>query len=243
MYESLSLYIDGQFIQADGRREQDVFNPATNEVIGKLPHATREDLDLALASSQRAFESWRHSSPLERSKVLRRVAELARERAKDIGRNITLDQGKPIAEAVGEVIFCAEHAEWHAEECRRIYGRVIAPRTPGVRQLVLREPIGVCAAFSPWNFPFNQAIRKISAAIGAGCTVILKGPEDAPSAVVALARLFHDAGLPAGCLNIVWGVPQEVSDYLMRSPIASAVLAAPADSAPSAPAVAAGPPK
>ena len=219
MYETLSLYIDGEFIQGGGRREQDVFNPATNEVIGKLPHATREDLDAALASAQRAFESWRHSSPMERSKVLRRVAERARERAQDIGRNLTLDQGKPIAEAIGEVVSCSEHAEWHAEECRRIYGRVIMPRTPGVRQLVLREPIGVCAAFSPWNFPFNQAIRKITAAIGAGCTIILKGPEDAPSAVVALARLFHDAGLPKGCLNIVWGVPHEVSDYLIRSPI------------------------
>ena len=117
------------------------------------------------------------------------------------------------------MVSCSEHAEWHAEECRRIYGRVIVPRTPGVRQLVLREPIGVCAAFSPWNFPFNQAIRKITAAIGAGCTIILKGPEDAPSAVVALARLFHDAGLPKGCLNIVWGVPHEVSDHLIRSPI------------------------
>ena len=219
MYETLSLYIDGEFIQGGGRREQDVFNPATNEVIGKLPHATRDDLDAALASAQRAFETWRHSSPMERSKVLRRVAELARERAQDIGRNLTLDQGKPIAEAIGEVVSCSEHAEWHAEECRRIYGRVITPRTPGVRQLVLREPIGVCAAFSPWNFPFNQAIRKIAAAIGAGCTIILKGPEDAPSAVVALARLFHDAGLPKGCLNIVWGVPHEVSDYLIRSPI------------------------
>ena len=219
MYETLSLYIDGEFIQGGGRREQDVFNPATNEVIGTLPHATRDDLDAALASAQRAFETWRHSSPMERSKVLRRVAELARERAQDIGRNLTLDQGKPIAEAIGEVVSCSEHAEWHAEECRRIYGRVITPRTPGVRQLVLREPIGVCAAFSPWNFPFNQAIRKIAAAIGAGCTIILKGPEDAPSAVVALARLFHDAGLPKGCLNIVWGVPHEVSDYLIRSPI------------------------
>ena len=219
MYETLSLYIDGEFIQGRGRREQDVFNPATNEVIGTLPHATRDDLDAALASAHRAFETWRHSSPMERSKVLRRVAELARERAQDIGRNLTLDQGKPIAEAIGEVVSCSEHAEWHAEECRRIYGRVITPRTPGVRQLVLREPIGVCAAFSPWNFPFNQAIRKIAAAIGAGCTIILKGPEDAPSAVVALARLFHDAGLPKGCLNIVWGVPHEVSDYLIRSPI------------------------
>ena len=218
-YPALSLYIDGQFIAANGRKEQDVLNPATNQVIGKLPHATREDLELALSSAQRAFESWRKTSPTERSKILRKVAELARARAHDIGRNITLDQGKPLAEAVGEVMACSEHAEWHAEECRRIYGRVIAPRIDGVRQLVLREPIGVCAAFSPWNFPFNQAIRKITAALGAGCTIILKGPEDAPSAVVAIAQLFHDAGLPAGCLNIVWGVPHEVSDHLMRSPI------------------------
>ena len=219
MYPQLSLYIDGQFIHGGGRHEQEVLNPATNQVIGQLPHATREDLDLALSSAQRAFQSWRKTSPLERSKVLRKVAELARERAKDIGRNITLDQGKPLAEAVGEVMFCAEHAEWHAEECRRIYGRVIPPRADGVRQLVLREPIGVCAAFSPWNFPFNQAIRKITAALGAGCTVIVKGPEDAPSAVVALAQLFHDAGLPSGCLSIVWGVPAEVSTHLMNSPI------------------------
>ena len=219
MYPTLNLYIDGQFMHGGGRREQDVVNPATNQVIARLPHATREDLDKALGSAQRAFESWRKSSPMERSKILRKVAELARERANDIGRNIVRDQGKPLAEAIGEVNACSEHAEWHAEECRRIYGRVIQPRNDGVRQLVLREPIGVCAAFSPWNFPFNQAIRKITAAIGAGCTIILKGPEDAPSAVVALARLFHDAGLPKGCLNIVWGVPHEVSDHLIRSPI------------------------
>ncbi len=219
MYPTLNLYIDGQFIHGGGRREQEVFNPATNQVIAKLPHATREDLDKALSSAQRAFESWRKSSPMERSKILRKVAELARERANDIGRNIVRDQGKPLAEAVGEVNACSEHAEWHAEECRRIYGRVIQPRNDGVRQLVLREPIGVCAAFSPWNFPFNQAIRKITAALGAGCTIIIKGPEDSPSAVVALAQLFHDAGLPPGCLNVVWGVPSEVSDHLIRSPI------------------------
>ena len=219
MYPTLNLYIDGQFMHGGGRREQDVVNPATNQVIARLPHATREDLDKALGSAQRAFESWRKSSPMERSKILRKVAELARERANDIGRNIVRDQGKPLAEAIGEVNACSEHAEWHAEECRRIYGRVIQPRNDGVRQLVLREPIGVCAAFSPWNFPFNQAIRKITAAIGAGCTIIIKGPEDSPSAVVALAQLFHDAGLPPGCLNVVWGMPSEVSDYLIRSPI------------------------
>ncbi|MFA5610109.1 MAG: NAD-dependent succinate-semialdehyde dehydrogenase, partial [Alcaligenes sp.] len=131
----------------------------------------------------------------------------------------TLDQGKPLAEAVGEIMSCADHADWHAEECRRIYGRVIPARNPKVQQMVLREPIGVCAAFTPWNFPYNQAIRKICAAIGAGCTIILKGPEDSPSAVMAIAQAFHDAGLPPGVLNIVWGVPQEVSDYLIRSPI------------------------
>ncbi len=219
MYPTLHLYIDGQFINADGRREQDVLNPATGAVIGKLPHASTEDLDHALSAAARAFERWKKTSPLERSKVLRKVAELARERAQDIGHGMTLDQGKPLAESVGEVMFCAEHAEWHAEECRRIYGRVIPARQDRVRQLVLREPVGVCAAFSPWNFPFNQAIRKIAAAVGAGCTLVLKGPEDAPSAVVALARLFHDAGLPPGVLNLVWGVPHEVSDHLINSPI------------------------
>ncbi|MFN8896186.1 MAG: aldehyde dehydrogenase family protein, partial [Betaproteobacteria bacterium] len=219
MYPTLSLYIDGQFISGDGRREQDVFNPASGEIIGKLPHATRDDLDRALAAAARAFDSWKKTSPLERSKVLRKVAELARERSGDIGRAMTLDQGKPLAESVGEVNFCAEHAEWHAEECRRIYGRVIPARSAGVRQLVLREPVGVCAAFTPWNFPYNQAIRKIAAAVGAGCTIVLKGPEDTPSAVVAIARMFQEAGLPPGVLNVVWGVPAEVSKHLIESPI------------------------
>lgn len=218
-YETLALYIDGHFIQAEGRSEQHVINPSSGAVIGRLPLAGREDLDRALTAAQTAFGSWRRTSPLERSKILRRVAELVRARAPQIARNITLDQGKPLAEALQEVTTCAEHAEWHAEECRRIYGRVIPPRDHNVRQLVIREPVGVCVAFTPWNFPFNQAIRKIVAALGAGCTLILKGPEDSPSAVVALARLFHDAGLPRGCLNIVWGVPAEISHYLIASPI------------------------
>jgi succinate-semialdehyde dehydrogenase/glutarate-semialdehyde dehydrogenase len=219
MYEDLCLYIDGEFIKGGGRREQDVTDPATGDLLGKLPHATTADLDRALAAAQRAFDTWKTISPLEKSRVLRKVGELTRERANEIGRNITLDQGKPLAESIGEVNRCADHCDWHAEECRRIYGRVIPSRQPNVRQLVLREPVGVCAAFTPWNFPYNQAIRKIAAAVGAGCTIIIKGPEDTPSAVVAIARMFHDAGLPPGVLNIVWGVPSEVSDYLIRSPI------------------------
>jgi succinate-semialdehyde dehydrogenase / glutarate-semialdehyde dehydrogenase len=219
VYEDLCLYIDGEFIKGGDRPVQDVFDPSTGTVIGTLPHAMRADLDRALAAAQRAFATWKSVSPLERSRVLRKVGELTRERAKAIGTNITLDQGKPLAESVGEVTRCADHCDWHAEEGRRIYGRVIPPRLPNVRQLVLREPVGVCAAFTPWNFPFNQAIRKVAAAVGAGCTIILKGPEDAPSAVVAIARMFHEAGLPPGVLNIVWGVPSDVSDYLIRSPI------------------------
>lgn len=218
-YEDLCLYIDGEFVKGDGRREQEVFDPATGQSIGRLPLATPADLDRALGAAGRAFRTWRHSSPLERSRILRKVADLTRERAQAIGRNITLDQGKPLAEAVGEVTRCADHCDWHAEECRRIYGRVIPPRLPNVRQLVLREPVGVCAAFTPWNFPYNQAIRKIAAAVGAGCTIVLKGPEDTPSAVVAIARMFHEAGLPPGVLNVVWGVPAEVSKHLIESPI------------------------
>ncbi len=218
-YPPLSLYIDGKFMLGEGRKEQEILNPATHEVLGHLPHAHAQDLDLALASAARAFEDWKKTSPLERSQVLRKAAALMRERAADIGRGITLDQGKPLAESTGEVMSCAEHAEWHAEECRRIYGRVIPARNSAVRQTVTREPVGVVAAFSPWNFPFSQAVRKVCAALGAGCTIILKGPEDAPSAVVALAQIFHDAGLPAGVLNTVWGVPAEVSEHLINSPV------------------------
>ncbi|MEO7744545.1 MAG: NAD-dependent succinate-semialdehyde dehydrogenase [Usitatibacter sp.] len=219
MYEDLSLYINGQFLKGGGRREGDVINPATDEVVGKLPYASKEDLDLALASAQTAFQAWKKSSPMERSRILRKVGELSRERAKEIGRNMTLDMGKPLAEAIGEVTVCSEHADWAAEESRRIYGRVVPARSESVRQFVLKEPIGVVAAFSPWNFPFNQALRKIVSALGAGCTIIIKGPEDAPSALVAIARMFHEAGLPAGCLNVVWGVPSEISTYLINSPI------------------------
>jgi succinate-semialdehyde dehydrogenase/glutarate-semialdehyde dehydrogenase len=219
MYESLALYINGEFIGGDGRKTEDVVNPATREILGQLPHATQADLDHALESSQRAFESWKRTSPLERAAILRKVAQLSRERAQEIGRNITQDQGKPLTESVAEIVSCSEHLDWAAEECRRIYGRVIPSRNPDARQIVVREPVGVCAAFTPWNFPYNQAIRKIAAALGSGCTMVLKGPEDSPSAIMAIARMFHEAGLPKGCLNIVWGKPAEVSDYLIRSPI------------------------
>lgn len=217
MYESLSLHINGAWIAA-GRETLPVINPATEEEIARLPCANADDLDLAIESASRAFEGWRETGPMERARVLRRAGALLRERAADIARNMTQDQGKPLAEALAEVMGCAEHADWHAEECRRIYGRTIPARAPNVTQMVLREPVGVCAAFTPWNFPLNQAIRKVCAALGAGCAVIVKGPEEAPSALVAMARAFQDAGLPPGCLNLVWGEPAAISQRLIADP-------------------------
>lgn len=218
-YPDIPLYIDGQFLDHYGRETKEILNPANNESIGVMACVTKDDLDFALDSAQRAFLSWKKTSPLTRSEILRTVARLARERATEIGRNITLDQGKPLKEAIAEVTVCTEHAEWHAEECRRIYGRVIPSRNHNVQQLVIKEPLGVCLAFSPWNFPFNQAIRKIAAAIAAGCSIIVKGSSDTPSAVIAIAQLFHDAGLPKGVLNVIWGDSNFISDYLIKSPI------------------------
>lgn len=219
MYPNLSLYINGRFLGAEGRKFQDVRDPATLELLGHLPWAETEDVDAALIAAHAAFQTWRHISPLERSDILRKAAALARDRAADIGRAITFDNGKPLADAVAEVTNAAEHMDWHAEEGRRVYGRVVPPRHPSVRQLVVREPVGVCAAFSPWNFPFGQAMKKVAAAIAAGCTIILKGPEESPSALVAMAHLFHDAGLPAGVFNLLWGAPAEISRRLIESPL------------------------
>ncbi|MFL1454195.1 NAD-dependent succinate-semialdehyde dehydrogenase [Marinobacter sp. GN3S48] len=219
MYPDLSLYIDGQFVEGRGERNQDVTNPANGEVLGKLPQADESDLDLALQSAERAFQSWRRTPAIERSELLRKVASLIRERAQETGHVLTLEQGKPTGEAVGEVMSCAEHAEWHAEECRRIYGRIIPARKYDVQQTVVHEPIGVCVAFSPWNFPFSQAFRKIVAAIGAGCSIILKGSSDTPASVLLMARMFHDAGLPKGVFNVVSGDSGMISDYLIKSPV------------------------
>ncbi|MCL2898407.1 NAD-dependent succinate-semialdehyde dehydrogenase [Brenneria tiliae] len=214
----MSLYIDGEIIY-ETRDSYSVTNPATGEELGKLPLAAAADLDRSLQAAASAWGKWRHTPAVERSDILRRAAALVRDNVGAIAAGITLDQGKPLAEARAEVLNGAEHFEWHAEEARRIYGRIIPARSNGSTFEVLREPVGVCAAFTPWNFPFSQAVKKIAAALGSGCTLILKGPEEAPSAISALAGIFHEAGLPAGVLNIVWGNPAEVSEHLIKSPV------------------------
>ena len=199
------------------------YNPATGDWLGQYENPTPETIEAQLVLASQAQPAWA-ALPFEtRLDVLKKVEKLLVDRADPLALVISKEVGKPLAEALGEVVGCADHCDWHAEECRRIYGRVVLPRSPDVRQLVLKEPIGVCVAFTPWNFPYNQAIRKICAAVGAGCTIILKGPEDSPSAVMAIAQMFQDAGLPPGVLNLVWGEPAKVSDYLIRSPISRKV--------------------
>lgn len=217
-YDTLALLIDGRW-KSDARCGQEVFDPATEHAIGLLPHADDADVSAALAAAQRAFERWRETSAYERARVLRRFGERVLETAHAIAVNIVRDQGKPFDEALAEVRFAADHIFWHAEECRRIYGREIPSRDVRVHQRVVREPVGVCVAFTPWNFPFSQAVRKVCAALGAGCAVVLKGPEEAPSAVVALGRALQEAGLPDGCLNLLWGEPAALSARLIADDI------------------------
>ena len=176
MYPNVSLLIDGAWTQAASGRTLPVVNPATGEPIGTVAHAEKADLDRALDAAEKGFQQWRKVSAFERSKIMRKAADLLRERADEIARLMTMEQGKPLAEAKGETLAGADIIDWFAEEARRTYGRVIPARAEGVYQLVVKEPVGPVAAFTPWNFPINQVVRKLSAALAAGCSIIVKAP-------------------------------------------------------------------
>ncbi|MFZ6764126.1 MULTISPECIES: NAD-dependent succinate-semialdehyde dehydrogenase [Acetobacterales] len=218
MNHDVLLHIDGQWRPATGGRTIPVLNPATEEQIGTVPHATETDLDEALAAAERGFATWRRVSAFDRSKLMRKAADLLRSRADDIARLMTMEQGKPLPEARMEVLAGADTIDWFAEEARRAYGRVIPARAQGVYQLVIKEPVGPVAAFTPWNFPINQVVRKLSAALATGCSIIIKAPEETPASPAELIRCFLDAGLPKGVVGLVYGVPAEISSYLIPHP-------------------------
>ena len=218
MYPDVLLCIDGKWTKSADGRTIPVINPATEETIGSVAHAGRADLDAALAAAERGFAAWRKVSPYERSKVMRRAADLLRERAEKVAQLMTLEQGKPLAQSRMETAAASDIIEWMAEEGRRAYGRVVPGRAPNVQQLVVKEPVGPVAAFSPWNFPINQAVRKISAALATGCSIIIKAPEETPASPAELVRCFIDAGVPAGAVNLLYGVPAEISNYLIPHP-------------------------
>ncbi|MFG1429676.1 NAD-dependent succinate-semialdehyde dehydrogenase [Xanthobacter sp. V2C-8] len=218
-YPHVQLHIDGVWRDAEGGRRIAVVNPATEEEIGTVAHASRADLDAALEAAGRGFALWRNVSAFDRSKLMRRAAELLRERAGAIARLMTAEQGKPLNEARGETLAAADVIEWFAEEGRRAYGRVIPARAPGVYQLVVKEPVGPVAAFTPWNFPINQVVRKLCGALAAGCSIIVKAPEETPASPAELIRAFVDAGVPAGVIGLVYGVPAEISEHLIPHPL------------------------
>ena len=215
MYGKLELYIDGKWLNGDGRKGEDVINPATEKPLAHLPHASAADLDRALEAAKKGFEVWRATSAYDRAKIMRKAADLMRERHDAIAKIMVLEQGKVYAEARAEVITSADIIDWYAEEGRRSYGRIVPGRGKGVRQLVVQEPVGVVAAFTPWNFPVLTPARKVGGALAAGCSLILKASEETPGACVEMVRCFADAGLPAGVLNLVFGVPSEVSEHLL----------------------------
>ena len=212
------LLVDGRWTDGASGRRRDVINPATGAVVGTVAHADEQDLAQLADAAARGFRVWRHTTAIERAGLMRKAAVLLRERAEIIARLMTLEQGKPLAEARVEVMSSADTIEWFADEGRRTYGRVVAPRNLSVQQLVLKEPVGPVAAFTPWNFPINQAVRKISAALATGCSIVVKAPEETPASPAELLRAFVDAGVPAGVVGLVYGEPSEISNYLIRHP-------------------------
>src|SRR5215831_12962633 len=219
MYNDVSLFIDGKWTPATAERALIVLNPATSEPIGRVAHADRADLDRALEAANKGFQAWRKISAFDRSKIMRKAADLLRERADKIAPLLTLEQGKPLGQAKMETLAGADVIDWFAEEGRRAYGRIVPARAEGIYQIVMKEPVGPVAGFSPWNFPINQAVRKISGALAAGCSIIIKAPEETPASPAELVRCFADAGVPAGVINLVYGVPAEISEYLIPHPV------------------------
>lgn len=217
-YDDIKLLINGEWLNGDGGSE-DILNPVDESVIGQCPHASPAQLDAALAAANEGFKVWRATTPIERQKVMEKAAAYLEANIDHIGTNLTLEQGKPLGESKIEVGFTIDVIRWYGEEGKRAYGRMIPARMPGVRQIAIKEPVGPVAAFVAWNFPAVNVIRKVAGAIGAGCSIIIKPSEETPATALAIARAFQEAGLPNGVLNVVFGVPAEVSEHLIASPI------------------------
>ena len=219
LYPELQLFIDGEWISKGERNSEPVFNPATGEVLGELPHATLADLDRALAAAKRGFKVWRKILPEKRGEILRKAAEILKADGDRVTRVASMESGKPLAQSKIELHMSTEVLEWYAEEGRRAYGRVLAQRQPGSRMLVIKEPIGPVAAFTPWNFPQGNPARKLGASLGAGCSCVIKPAEETPASALLMARALQQAGVPDGVFNVVFGVPAEVCPYILRSKV------------------------
>ncbi|HVW17459.1 MAG TPA: NAD-dependent succinate-semialdehyde dehydrogenase [Solirubrobacteraceae bacterium] len=217
-YRRVAMYIDGEWTEGTSGRSEPILDPATETTLGDVPLAAPADLDRALDAAARGFPTWRDTAVDERSSILHRAADLVRARADEIARTMTLEQGKPLGEARGEVVRVAKLLDWDAEEARRAYGRII-PCDVDTELTVIHQPVGPVAAFTPWNFPAGSPMRKLAAALSAGCSIVVKASEEVPGTACALVECFEEAGVPAGVLNLVFGVPAEVSERLIDSPV------------------------
>ncbi len=218
-YPDVKLFINGTWRDGKAGKSLPVIDPATEEEIGRLAMAGTADLDEALAAAEKGFAIWRATHAFDRYQIMRKAANILRERADDIGWLMTREQGKPLADSVGEIMRGADTIDWFAEEARRAYGLIIPARAAGVTQMAIKQPVGPVAAFTPWNFPINQIVRKLSAALAAGCSIIVKAPEETPASPAELIRAFADAGVPAEVISLVYGVPAEISEYLIPHPV------------------------
>ncbi|MBX3583107.1 MAG: NAD-dependent succinate-semialdehyde dehydrogenase [Rhizobiaceae bacterium] len=219
----VQLFIDGKWSDASGGRWQDVENPATGETVARVAMASADDLERAAKAASRGFAVWKAIPAVKRADIMHNAAALLRERAEAIAPNLTEEQGKPLANSINEARNAAAVIDWFAEEGRRVHGRTIPPRGAMITAIAAREPVGPVAGFTPWNYPIGQAVRKIAASLAAGCSIVVKAAEETPSATAAMVRCFEDAGVPPGVVNLVFGVPSQVSEYLIAHPLIRAI--------------------
>ena len=219
MYDKFGQFINGKWIKSSSGETYEVINPATEEIIGNASKACKEDIDKALQSAKKGFEIWKNTSPWERSRIIRKISDLMRKKNETLAKWLTLEVGKPINEAIGEAKGSADIFEWSSEEAKRIYGETLQGRTADTRIHVYYQPVGVVAALIPWNFPITLASRKISTALSAGCSVIVKPDVITPGAVMELVDICNEAGVPPGVVNLLSGDPAYVTNELLSSDI------------------------
>ena len=219
MYEKFGQFINGEWKKSSKGETYDVINPANEEIIGSASKASSEDIELALKSAEKGLEIWKNTSPWERSKIIRKISELLRKKTDVLAKWLTLEVGKPLIEAAGEIGGAADIFEWNSEETKRIYGETLQSRFPNTRIHVYYQPVGVVAALVPWNFPIILASRKISTALAAGCSVIVKPDVITPGSVMELVNICKEAGVPPGVINLLSGDPAFISDQLLSSDI------------------------
>lgn len=212
-------YINGEWLAAESSEKIDVDNPATGEIIGQVPKFGGEQTQKAISSAEKALPLWRAKTAAERGAILKRWAELMLQYQQELAAIMTLEQGKPLTEAAGEIAYAASFFQWFSEEGKRAYGDTIPAAKPGQHIVTLKQGVGVCAAITPWNFPSSMITRKAGAALAAGCTLIVKPASSTPFSALALAVLAEEAGVPAGVFNVITGSAAAISDTLTKSPV------------------------